>query len=161
MLQAGAPATPGGLEMFSVDDFSFGEDFSATRISIGVPFGSRNQMPFELDAGRRIDPLDAQRVETLAEARQVVLERGEGDELQLLLRPLHHRAPAMGIAVGVDMERVALLAQVEAERGIEFSRLIDVGNREIEAIERMHAEFAGTAIDRLRERTDLRHRTPP
>ena len=161
VLQAGAPATPGGLEMLSCDDFSFGEDFSATRISIGVPFGSRNQMPFELDAGRRIDPLDAQRVETLAEARQIVLERGKGDELQLLLRPLHHRAPAMGMAVGVDVQRVALRAHVEAEGGIERPRLLDVGNGEIEAVERMHAEFAGTAVDRLRERTDLRHRTAP
>ena len=147
--------------MFSVDDFSFGEDFSATRISIGVPFGSRNQMPFELDAGRRIDARDAQRIEPLAEARQVVLERGERDELQLLLRPLHHRAPAMGIAVGVDVQRVAVLTHVEAEGGIEFSRLLDVGNREIEAVERMHAELAGTAMDRLRERTDLRHGRPP
>ena len=37
--------------MFSVDDFSFGDDFSATRISIGVPFGSRNQMPFDSTPG--------------------------------------------------------------------------------------------------------------
>ena len=118
-------------------------------------------MPFELDAGRRIDALDAQRVEPLAEARQVVLERGERDELQLLLRPLHHRAPAMRMAVGVDMQRVALLAHVEPEGGIEFSRLLDVGDGEIEAVERVDAELAGTAVDRLRQRTNLRHRTPP
>ena len=129
MLQLGAPATPGGQEMFSVDDFSFGEDFSATRISIGVPSGSRNQMPFDLDAGRRIDPRDAQSVEPFAEPRQIVLERGEGDELQLFLRPLHHRAPAMRMAMGVDMQRVAVLAHVETEGGIEFSRLLDIGNR--------------------------------
>ena len=65
----------------------------------------------------------------------------------------------MRMAVGVDVQRVALLAQVEPEGGIEFSRLLDVGDGEIEAVERMHAELAGTAVDRLRERTDLRHRT--
>ena len=67
----------------------------------------------------------------------------------------------MRMAVGVDVQRVALLAHVEPEGGIEFSRLLDVGDGEIEAVERVHAELAGTAVDRLRERTDLRHGTPP
>jgi hypothetical protein len=49
--QLGAPATPPAEEMFSVDDFSFGDDFSLTRISIGVPFGSWNQMPFDSTPG--------------------------------------------------------------------------------------------------------------
>jgi hypothetical protein len=59
----------------------------------------------------------------------------------------------------VDMERIFLRAHVEAERGIEFARGFEIGDREIEAIKRMDAEFARAAVDRLRERTDLRHRT--
>jgi hypothetical protein len=65
----------------------------------------------------------------------------------------------MRIAVGVDVERVALRAYVEPEVGIELPRILDVGDREIEAVERMHAELAGTAMDRLRQRTDGGHRT--
>ena len=66
----------------------------------------------------------------------------------------------MRMAVGVEVERAALLAHVEPEGRIEFARRFEVGHREIEAIERMHAELARAAVHRLRERTDLRHGTP-
>ncbi len=65
----------------------------------------------------------------------------------------------MGMAVGMDMQRVALGAHVEPEVGIEFPGLLDVGDGEIETIERVHAKLAGTAVDRLCERTDGRHGT--
>src|SRR5262245_7275766 len=51
VLQLGAPETPGGHGIFSVQDVSFGDDFSLTRISTGLPFGSWHQMPFESTPG--------------------------------------------------------------------------------------------------------------
>jgi hypothetical protein len=59
--------------------------------------------------------------------------------------------PAVRTAVGVDVERMAFLAHVEAERGIEFFRLLDIGHGEIEAIERMNAKLAGATVDWLRQ----------
>src|SRR5262249_1881005 len=64
-----------------------------------------------LRARRRIDAPDPQRVKPLAEARQVVLKSTERYELQLLARALDDGAPAVGVAVGVDVEPSALLAQ--------------------------------------------------
>src|SRR5262245_12971478 len=67
----------------------------------------------------------------------------------------------MGVAKGVDIEPAALLAHIETEGGVEFLRLRQVRDREVEMVKRVHAELARAAADRLVERSDLRHRTPP
>ncbi len=41
------PWTPGAEDWLCCTAFSLGEDFSATRISISVPSGSRNQTPLD------------------------------------------------------------------------------------------------------------------
>src|SRR5262249_12306320 len=117
--------------------------------------------PVGLRTGRRIDTLDPERIEALAKARQIVLVRAERDELQLLARTLHDRAPAMRVAVGIEAEPAALLAEVEAEVRVELAGRLQIRNREVELVERVHAKLAGTAVQRLRQRSDLRHWTPP
>jgi hypothetical protein len=117
--------------------------------------------PVAFEARRRRQPLDMQDRKPIAKARQVVLERAERDELQLLARALDDRAPAMRMAVGVDVQPAALLTQVEAEARIEPAGILGVRHREIELVERVHAEFPRAAGQRLRQRSDLRHRTPP
>jgi len=68
----------------------------ATLISMAVPSGSRSQNAVSIRfPGRRIQPIDPQVLEPLAKRGQILLEGSEGDELQLLARPHHHRPPTM------------------------------------------------------------------
>jgi hypothetical protein len=64
----------------------------------------------------------------------------------------------MRMAVGVDVERACLFLRFESERRIEFLCLCEIRNREIETIQRMHAQLARTAVNRLCEMTYLGHR---
>jgi hypothetical protein len=49
------------------------------------------------------------------------------------------------VAEGVQVNPVSTAPDVEAERLVEALRLVEYGHREHEAIERMHADDAGTA----------------
>ena len=60
-----------------------------------------------------------------------------------------------------ECQRAALRPYIETEGGIEGARRLQIGNREIEAVERMHAELSGTAPDGLHERTDWVMETLP
>ena len=96
----GAPRTAGPSLSWPNSDFSSGEDFAATLISTGVPSWSRNQMPFELDARRRVEPRDAHRLQPLGETVDVVLEGAEAEMPELLARTLADRAPDLRRAEG-------------------------------------------------------------
>src|SRR5262249_55971072 len=120
-------------------------DFDRSAVGIAEP------EPVRLGAGRRGDARNAKRVEPLAKTCEIILARAEGDELQLLARPLDHRAPAMRMTVRVNIERAALLAHVEAEACIEFACRFEIRHREIEPVKRVHAELAWAALYRLRE----------
>ena len=150
-------ATPGAEDRFSKRRLlvrrAFLGDANLDRRAVGIA----KPDAVRLRAGRRVDARDAQLIEPRAEARQVILEGAERDELQLLARPLHHRAPAMRMTMRVQIERAVLFVHLQAERRIERLRRREIGHREIEAIERMHAELARPTANRLREMADLGH----
>ncbi len=152
----GAPRTPGGAETALKLDFSFGEDFSATLISSKLSSWSWSQSPFEFDACRRVEPPDAHRLQPLGEALEIVLERAERQEAVLLARSLADRAPEMGMAVGLHRQLAARLADLEPEVVVERLRDREVGDEEVEPVERMDAELAG-APDRLDGPADRGH----
>ena len=114
-------------------------DFDQRAVRIAEPQAVR------FEALGRIEPVDPQLLQPLAEARHVVLERAERDVGELLARPLGHHAPAVRMAVGVERELAVLFLGVEPEQAIELLGLGHVRHDEVEMVERMHAELAGTA----------------
>src|ERR1700722_10851190 len=88
--------------------------------------------PVALEAGRRVEPLDADFAQMLAKPRQVVLEGAERQIVQFLLRAFAQNAPAMRMAVGVERDAVAFLAHVEAEALVEDLGLLEIRHREAE-----------------------------
>src|SRR6185369_14457974 len=61
------------------------------------------------------------------------------------------------MAVGVERKFPVLFLGVEPEQAIELLGLGHVGHDEVEMVERMHAELAGTALSRLGHGADLGH----
>ncbi len=109
-----------------------------------------------LEAARRIELLDAMRLEARAELREVVLEHPERHVGELLLRPFDDRAPAMRVAVGIKREALPLRAQVEPERAVECLGLLQVGHRQVEMVDRVDPKLARPP-GRPDEASDLRH----
>ena len=60
------------------------------------------------------------------------------------------------MTVGVERERAVLL-QFEAELAVELFGLGEIGDHEVERVERMHADLAGTLLHRLGHGADLGH----
>ena len=96
-----------------------------------------------LEAGRRIDQLDAGALDARLQPRQILGIAAERQMMQRLGLALHHRAPAVLMAEGLDRQRVAVARDVEAEIAVEILRDIGVGHRQHELVERMHAESVG------------------
>ena len=96
-----------------------------------------------LEAGRRIDQLDAGAFDARLQPRQVVGVAAERQMMQRLGLALHHRAPAVFMTEGLDRQRIAVAHHVEAEIAVEILRDIGVGHRQHELVERMHAERIG------------------
>ena len=69
-------------------------------------------------------------------------------------------APAMVAAVGMEMQRIALGAGIQAEGAIERLGRGQVGRGDAEMIERMHAQLVRSPR-RLHEALDCRHRSLP
>ena len=111
----------------------------------------------ELEALGRIEPVDPQLLQPLAEPRHVVLEGAERDVVDLLPRAFGDGAPAVRVAVGVERELAALLLGVQPEQAVEFFGLGHVTDQQIEVIERVHAELAGAALSGLGHGADLGH----
>ena len=138
MLRLGAFWIDGAPPNGSTSDLVFGELFSATADFQKHAVRVAEPEPVQLEALRRIELLDAHVLKPFAEGRHVLLETAEGDELQRLLRTLGDAAPFVGMAVGVHQQAVVMLAQVEAEFGVEVLGRLEVGHHEIETVERVH-----------------------
>src|SRR5258708_2526837 len=63
----------------------------------------------------------------------------------------------MRMAVGVERELAVLFLGVEPEQAIELLGLGHIRHHKVEMIERMHAEFAGAALNWLGHGADLGH----
>src|SRR3954469_1073077 len=109
-----------------------------------------------LEAGRWIEPLDAQLVQSGAEAVHVVGERAEREMLKLFSRPFAQNAPAMIEAVGAQVQRFAPLPHIEAEVLVEALSLTEIRNRQTEVIEGVYAQRV-RASRRWNEASDLCH----
>src|SRR5664280_956863 len=81
--------------------------------------------PVALEAGRRIDQFDAAALDARLQPRQILGIAAEREMMQRLALALHHRAPAVLVAEGLDGERVAVARQVEAEIVVELLRDIN------------------------------------
>src|SRR5208337_2844085 len=114
-----------------------------------------------LKAPGRVEPLDAQLFQPLAEARHVVFKRAERDVVEFLARAFGDHAPAVWMAVSVERKPAALFLGVEPERAVELLGIGDVRYQQVEMVERMHAELAGAARYRLRHGTNLGHGNLP
>ena len=90
-------------------------DFDEVAVVIVKPQAIR------FDARRRIEPLDAQRLEPLGEAVEIVVERAERDVPELLARALAEGDPDMRIAGGLHGQKTALLVDLESELAVESS----------------------------------------
>ena len=112
--------------------------------------------PVRVDPLRRIDALDAERLEAFGEAVEIVLENAERHVLVLLARTLADRAPDMRIACRREREGGAALADIEPELVVKGPGDGQVRYDEMEMVERMHAELAGPA-GRLHETLNCRH----
>ena len=88
----------------------------------------------------RIEQLDAVPFGALLQIGQVVRVAAEREMMQLLALALHHHAPTLVMAGGLQRERVAGGVNVEAEVRIEPLRRRQVGHREHEMVERMNTE---------------------
>ena len=116
--------------------------------------------PVRLDARRPIDALDAEGLELLGEAVEIVLEYAERDVLVLLARSLADRAPDMRTALRRERESGAAFADLEPEFVVKGFGRGQIRDDEMEMVERMHAELAGPAR-RLHETLNCRHVSPP
>ena len=155
-LRFGAPRWSGAADGWTNALFSLGDVFGATAISTGLPSWSWIQIPFELDARRPIDALDAEGLESLGEAVEIVLEYAERDVLVLLARSLADRAPDMRTALRRERESGAAFADLEPEFVVKGFGRGQIRDDEMEMVERMHAELAGPAR-RLHETLNCRH----
>src|ERR1039458_10272930 len=76
--------------------------------------------PIALEAGRRIDQFDAAALDARLQPRQILGIAAEREMMQRLALALHHRAPAVLVAEGLDRGRVAVARHIEAEIAVEF-----------------------------------------
>src|SRR5262249_19882125 len=72
--------------------------------------------------------------------RKVVGVATKGKMMQPLALAFEHQAPAVLVAVGVEPERIAVLAHVEAEVLVEILRRLEVRHRQHEVVERVDAD---------------------
>ena len=106
---------------------------------------------------------DAQALEPLAEARQVILERAEGDELQLLARPLRPPSPsgADGRGCGCRARRPAS-SHVEPERANRTSRAAArSGTAKLKRSSECTPSSPGRRREPVARVSNLRHGGPP
>ncbi len=109
-------------------------------VGIGEP------RPVLVRQGMRLGPFNAQRVDALHDPVIVVRIGAEAHVLKAF-RPgrLVDRAPPMFVTESAKIEASALPAHIEAEIRIERGRDIEIGNREDEAMQRMHRHRAVAA----------------
>src|SRR6185369_71460 len=93
-----------------------------------------------LDASGRVNQRNAALCEAITETRQIVLKDAEGEILELLARPLADNPPTMGMAIGVELQRIACLTHLKAELGVEEARLLQIRYRKGEMVQRVDAQ---------------------
>ena len=101
-----------------------------------------------LEAGWRIDQLNAGAFDTRFEPRDVLGIAAERQMMQCLGLALHHRAPAVFMTEGLDGERIAVALHVEAKIRVEILGHIGVRHGEHELVKRMDAEVARLCFGR-------------
>ena len=150
------PLTPGAADVEPNELFSSGDTLGATFASTRLPSWSWNQSPFELLAGRRIEPGHAHRLKARGEEFEIPLEHAERQVLVLLARPLGDRAPDVRRGARGELESTAARRHGQSELAVEILRLAEIRDDEMEPIQRMDAEFAGSAA-RFDEAPYCRH----
>ena len=108
------------------------------------------------DAWRRIEPLDAHRLEPFGETVEIVLERAERDMSELLARAFAEGHPDMRIAARLHRQEIAVFVDLESELAVEIPGDRKVGHGEMEPVDRMHAEFSRSP-GRLDEAANFGH----
>src|SRR2546427_1463220 len=99
------------------------------------------------------DARRARSLDTLRQQLEVLRINSEAQILEFLsTRRGKDRSPAVGMAVGVQIEALALAARIEAEFRIEPLRLVEIRYGENETIERMNRGYAVSTRRRLRRR---------
>src|SRR5579863_8490517 len=96
-----------------------------------------------IDARRRVEPLDAQRLQPLGEAVEIIVENAVRDVPQLLARTLADGDPDMAVAARPHGEEIAVFVDLEAELAVEIPGDLKIGNGEMKPVDRMNAEFSG------------------
>src|SRR5262249_48094565 len=83
---------------------------------------------------------DAIALDARLEPGEVVAVAAEREVVQPLALAFDHEAPAVLVAIGIEPQRVAVLAHIEAEILVEVLRWLEVGNRQHEMVERVDAD---------------------
>jgi hypothetical protein len=92
---------------------------------------------------RRVDQLDAFALDARLQPRDVLGVTAERQMMQRLGFAFDDGTPAVVMTESLELQRIAVAHHVQPEIRIEIVGDIDVGNRQHELIERMHAKRAG------------------